>query len=85
MIRKDNPLPTACAMICEHPCEERCRRNLIDDSVNIRGLKKYAVDQAAADSVPVPAPNVSTGKKIAVIGGGPCRPDGSVFPGTDGS
>ena len=50
---------------------KRCRRNLIDDSVNIRGLKKYAVDQAAADSVPVPAPNVSTGKKIAVIGGGP--------------
>ena len=23
MIRKDNPLPTACAMICEHPCEQR--------------------------------------------------------------
>ena len=71
MIRKDNPLPTACAMICEHPCEERCRRNLIDDSLNIRGLKKYAVDHAAADKVPVPAKNPSTGKSIAVIGGGP--------------
>ena len=71
MIRKDNPLPTACAMICEHPCEERCRRNLIDDSLNIRGLKKYAVDHAVADKVPVPAKNPSTGKSIAVIGGGP--------------
>ncbi len=71
LIRKDNPLPTACAMICEHPCEERCRRNLIDDSLNIRGLKKYAVDQIAADKVAVPKANVSTGKKIAVIGGGP--------------
>ena len=41
MVRKDNPFPTACAMICEHPCEERCRRNLIDDQINIRALKKY--------------------------------------------
>lgn len=71
MIRKDNPLPTACAMICEHPCEEHCRRNLIDDSVNIRGLKKYAVDQIAADKVAVPKANVSTGKKVNIIGGGP--------------
>ena len=71
LIRRDNPLPTACAMICEHPCEERCRRNLIDDSINIRGIKKYAVDQIAADQVAVPKANVSTGKKVAVIGGGP--------------
>lgn len=71
LIRKDNPLPTACAMICEHPCENRCRRRLLDDAVNIRGLKKYAVDQVAADQVPVPPCGVSTGKKIAVIGGGP--------------
>ncbi len=28
MIRKDNPFPTACAFVCEHPCEERCRRTL---------------------------------------------------------
>ena len=72
LIRKNNPLPTACAMICEHPCEERCRRNLIDDSINIRGIKKYAVDQIPADQVRVPKANPLTGKKVAVIGGGPC-------------
>lgn len=71
LIRKDNPFPTACAMICEHPCEKRCRRNLIDRALNIRGLKKFAVDQVAADQVQTPKCNVSTGKKIAVIGGGP--------------
>ena len=71
LIRRDNPLPTACAMICEHPCEERCRRNLIDTSLNIRGVKKYAVDQIAADQVEVPKANPATGKKAAVIGGGP--------------
>ena len=53
LIRKDNPFPTACALICEHPCEARCRRNMIDSSVNIRGLKRMAVDNARANTVPV--------------------------------
>ena len=69
LIRKDNPFPTACALICEHPCEARCRRNMIDDSINIRGLKRRAVDHCGV--VPVPECAPSTGKKIAVIGGGP--------------
>ena len=30
LIRKDNPMPTACAYICEHPCEARCRRNMVE-------------------------------------------------------
>ncbi|MCD8156273.1 MAG: glutamate synthase, partial [Clostridiales bacterium] len=51
LIRKDNPFPTACALICEHPCEQRCRRRMIDDAVNIRALKRYVVDHASADSV----------------------------------
>jgi len=71
MIRKDNPFPTACALICEHPCEEHCRRNLIDAPLNIRGIKKYAVDNAPADTVETPARAASTSKRVAVIGGGP--------------
>lgn len=71
LIRKDNPFPTACALICEHPCEARCRRNMIDSSVNIRGLKRMAVDNARANRVPVPKKAESTGKRIAVVGGGP--------------
>ena len=31
LIRKDNPFPTACALVCEHPCESRCRRNMLDN------------------------------------------------------
>ncbi len=71
LIRKDNPFPTACALICEHPCEERCRRNMLDSSVNIRAIKRFAVDNAPADKVRVPECAPSTGKKIAIIGGGP--------------
>lgn len=71
MVRKDNPFPTACAFVCEHPCEKRCRRTLIDAPINIRGIKKFAVDQLAADQVPTPATAASTGKKVAIVGGGP--------------
>ena len=70
-VRKDNPFPTACAFVCEHPCEAGCRRKLIDAAINIRGIKKYAVDQARADRVPTPAPSAATGRRIAVVGGGP--------------
>ena len=69
LIRKDNPFPVACAYICEHPCEARCRRNMVDDAINIRGLKRYAVDYAGP--VPQPQPAPATGKSVAIIGGGP--------------
>ena len=69
LIRKDNPFPSACAYICEHPCEARCRRRMIDDAINIRGLKRYAVDHAG--DVPNPSNAQPTGKTVAVIGGVP--------------
>ena len=68
LIRKDNPFPTACAYICEHPCEARCRRNMVDDAINIRGLKRYAVDHAGV--VPQPECAPATGKKVAIIPSG---------------
>ena len=69
LIRKDNPFPTACALVCEHPCEARCRRTMVDAPMNIRGMKKYAVDHAGV--VPPPPCAESTGKKVAIVGGGP--------------
>ena len=69
LIRKDNPFPVACGYVCEHPCEARCRRHMLDDPINIRALKRYAVDTAG--DVPQPACAEPTGKRIAVIGGGP--------------
>ena len=70
-IRERNPFPTACAMVCEHPCERKCRRRIIDAAVNIRGLKKYAVEQAPADRAATPERNAGTGKSVAVVGAGP--------------
>lgn len=69
LIRKDNPFPASCAFVCEHPCEAGCRRNLVDSAVNIRGLKRFAVDNAK--DIPAEKKADSTGKKVAVIGAGP--------------
>ena len=69
LIRKDNPFPYSCAYVCEHPCERQCRRRLVDDAVNICGLKRYAVDHCTRTAPPPAAP--ATGKRVAVVGGGP--------------
>ncbi len=69
LIRKDNPLPLVCGYVCEHPCEMHCRRGMVDDPMNIRGLKRFAVEHMEGDYEPRMAEK--TGKRIAVIGGGP--------------
>ena len=69
LIRKDNPFPSACAYVCEHPCEETCRRTMVDDAVNIRGIKRYAVDHATGPRATDRGP--ATGKRIAIVGAGP--------------
>ena len=71
VIRNNNPFPTACALVCEHPCENRCRRSLVDAPINIRGIKKYAVDSIAANQVETPCVLPESGKRVAIIGAGP--------------
>ena len=70
VIRKNNPLPLVCGLVCEHPCEMHCRRGMVDDPMNILALKRFAVEHSDLnDYKPSVADN--TGKRIAVIGGGP--------------
>ncbi|MCD8066358.1 MAG: NAD(P)-binding protein, partial [Oscillospiraceae bacterium] len=77
LIRKDNPMAITCAYICEHPCELKCRRNMIDAPVNIRALKRYAVDRAEHKKLPEMA--LPTGKTVCVVGGGPCGLSAAYF------
>lgn len=70
VIRKNNPLPLVCGLVCEHPCEMHCRRGMVDDPMNILALKRFAVEHSDLnDHKPHVVDN--TGKRIAVIGGGP--------------
>ena len=68
-----NPLPSICARVCPHPCEDKCRRQQLDSPVAIRAIKRHMVDTARR---PDPQQMVrdnpgNHGKKIAVIGSGP--------------
>lgn len=75
LIKEVNPLPAICGRVCVRPCEDACRRNLLDEGapVGIDYLKRFAADtdlqKAQEHFKPEVAP--STGKKVAVIGGGP--------------
>jgi homotetrameric NADPH-dependent glutamate synthase len=71
-IRKRNPLLLACGRVCPHPCEDYCRRGIEDEAVSINQLKRFAADfeMNSGQRYPITcAPD--TGKKVAVIGGGP--------------
>ena len=70
LIRETNPLPSICATICAHPCEDKCRRSEIDKALSIRGLKRFVVENAGNSKV-FEMPAVTRGQKVAVIGSGP--------------
>ncbi|MED9970307.1 MAG: FAD-dependent oxidoreductase [Ruminococcus sp.] len=71
LIKNKISLPASIGRVCPHPCEKACRRQNVEEPINIAQLKAFAADMdLKADSyVPEVAP--STGKKVAIIGGGP--------------
>ncbi len=74
IIKDTNPLPAICGRVCVRPCEDACRRNLLEEgaAVGIDYLKRFASDyDLMSPNKYVPEVKPSTGKKIAVIGGGP--------------
>ncbi len=72
IIKERNPFPSVCGRICPHPCEDNCRRKLVDEAVSINQVKRFVSDRDRC-SVDAWKPEVAppNGKKIAVIGGGP--------------
>ena len=71
VIKERNPFPSIIGRICPRPCEDECRRGLVDEPVAINFLKRYASDyekETGTRILPFKAPE--TGKKVAVIGGG---------------
>jgi formate dehydrogenase beta subunit len=70
-IKERNPFPTVIGRICPRPCENDCRRKYVDEPVAINFLKRFAADYERTQSEriqPFKAP--STGRRIAVVGGG---------------
>ncbi|MFH2064092.1 MAG: RnfABCDGE type electron transport complex subunit B [Pseudomonadota bacterium] len=71
-IRERNPLLLSCGRVCPHPCEDKCRRGIEDEPVSINQLKRFAADYEMNSGKRLPIPCApDTGRKVAVIGGGP--------------
>jgi len=68
VIRRSNALPGVTGSICDHPCTERCVRNLYDAPIGIRDIKRFAFENG------VSRPEVAgeaMGVRVAIVGAGP--------------
>lgn len=69
LIRETNALPSVTGYVCNHPCEAACLRNLVEEPVGIKNLKRFVVD--FDDGRLIPPEIKKKGKKVSIIGSGP--------------
>lgn len=70
--RNRNPFAAVCARVCFHTCEVRCRRASLDESVSVRGIKRFMVDQEVTMQRPESREDPANAlRKVAIIGAGP--------------
>jgi len=74
----DNPLPSSTGRVCQHPCDNRCRRLTLDEAVNMREVHRFIADSVfnsdRRDEMfkRILARKLEpTGRKIAIAGAGP--------------
>ena len=72
VIREDNPFPSICGRICNHPCELNCKMGEYDKPVAIRSLKRFCSDYALNhEGYNRPSLLSAKEERIAIIGSGP--------------
>ena len=75
-LREDLPFPAMLGRVCPRPCEGPCRRQLVEHPITICWLHRFMADQCLDEEqegellLPV-EPKPDSGKRIAVVGGGP--------------
>jgi len=74
----DNPLPASTGRVCQHPCDNRCRRQTVDQAVNMREVHRFIADSIFLSDkydemvrAVLARKKEATGRKIAVVGAGP--------------
>ncbi len=68
----DNPLPAIHGRVCYHPCESVCNRASLDSAVSIHSVERFLGDLALEQGWLFDPPQRRTGKRVLVVGAGPC-------------
>ncbi|MDR2456948.1 MAG: FAD-dependent oxidoreductase, partial [Clostridiales Family XIII bacterium] len=71
LIQEKIPLPASIGRVCPHPCEDECRRKLIDKPISIANIKRFAGDESIFDFAYIPEIAEDSNKSVAIIGAGP--------------
>jgi len=66
-----NPFPSVMGRVCPAPCQDGCNRNQVEDFVGINSVEQFIGDHALANGFKFNKPATESGKKVAIIGGGP--------------
>jgi NADPH-dependent glutamate synthase beta subunit-like oxidoreductase/Pyruvate/2-oxoacid:ferredoxin oxidoreductase delta subunit len=66
-----NPFPSTMGRVCPAPCQDGCNRNEVEEHVGINAIEQYIGDWALKNNLSFPKPEKETGKKVAIVGGGP--------------
>ncbi len=72
-LHKNITLPGSIGRVCPAPCQEKCRRNFVDDEpVSIREIKRFVGDWCLVHDKLEPIPEIiENHRNVAVVGGGP--------------
>ena len=80
LIKDKIPIPASIGRVCPHPCEKACRRQMVEEPISIASLKSFVADKNVESgeiyTIPVDA---DTGKKVAIVGGGPAGISAAYF------
>ena len=71
IVRRDLVLPATLGWVCKAPCEKGCRRGAHDEAISIRDLHRRAAEDALDNGMASPSCDPATGRRVAVVGGGP--------------
>ena len=82
----DNPLPASTGRVCQHPCDNRCRRAATDEAVNMRDVHRTIADSVYLTDKFDPMverlialKKEPTGREVAVVGAGPTGLTGAYY------
>ena len=71
ILKERLPMPASIGRVCPHPCEEKCRRGMVEEPIAICNLKAFAADRVIKAGGYLPAKAATSGKRVGVVGGGP--------------